>query len=94
MIPRFSSAIPIPSRSVFPTATTSFCAEVSAYDNQDGDLTSGIVIGGISKLISDNTAKITYMVFDSDNNMARMTRLVKYTDYKKPYFYSRRSAFV
>ena len=59
---------------------------VSAYDNQDGDLTSGIVIGGISKLISDNTAKITYMVFDSDNNMARMTRLVKYTDYKKPYF--------
>ncbi len=22
------------------------------------------------------------MVFDSDNNMARMTRLVKYTDYK------------
>ena len=55
---------------------------VSAYDNQDGDLTSGIVIGGISKLISDNTAKITYMVFDSDNNMARMTRLVKYTDYK------------
>ena len=33
---------------------------VSAYDNQDGDLTSGIVIGGISKLISDNTAKITF----------------------------------
>lgn len=59
---------------------------VSAYDNQDGDLTTGIVIGGISKLISDNTAKITYMVFDSDNNMARITRLVKYTDYKKPYF--------
>ena len=30
---------------------------VSAYDDRDGDLSGEVMLGGISKLISDNTAK-------------------------------------
>lgn len=59
---------------------------VSASDNQDGDLTDKIRISGISKLISNNTAKVSYIVFDSDNNMASCTRMIKYTDYQRPRF--------
>lgn len=60
---------------------------ISASDAQDGDLTRQIVVAGISKLISHNTAKVTYLVFDSDNNMAVYMRKIQYTDYQKPRFY-------
>lgn len=59
---------------------------ITAYDLQDGDLTDQIIIAGISKLISNNTAKVTYLVFDSDNNMYSFVRRIRYTDYHKPYF--------
>lgn len=61
-------------------------AGVTASDPQDGDLTHRIIIGGISKLISTNTAKVTYLVFDSDDNMATFVRRIHYTDYRKPTF--------
>ena len=57
---------------------------VTAWDAQDGDLTGRIMVGGISKLITDNTARITYLVFDSDGNMASVQRTVRYWDYHKP----------
>ena len=57
---------------------------MSASDEQDGDLTGQIMVGGISKLISDNTAKVTYMVFDSDDNMATYVRTIRYIDYHRP----------
>ena len=60
---------------------------ITASDAQDGDLTRQIVVSGISKLISNNTAKVTYLVFDSDNNMAVYVRQIQYTDYQKPRFY-------
>ena len=59
---------------------------ITAYDAQDGDLTDKIIIAGVSKLISNNTAKVTYIVFDSDDNMATFTRRIRYTNYHKPYF--------
>lgn len=59
---------------------------VVASDEQDGDLTARITIGGISKLITKDTAKVTYMVFDSDNNMASCVRKIRYTDYQRPTF--------
>lgn len=59
---------------------------VTAYDEQDGDLTGKIMVAGISKLISNDTAKVTYLVFDSDDNMASFTRKIRYTDYRKPRF--------
>lgn len=59
---------------------------LTATDEQDGDLTNRITIGGISKLITNDTAKVTYMVFDSDNNMASCVRYVRYVDYHRPVF--------
>lgn len=61
-------------------------AGVTAADRQDGDLTGKILVGGISKLITDDTAKVTYLVFDSDDNMGQCTRYVRYTDYRRPRF--------
>lgn len=57
---------------------------MSASDAQDGDLTGEIMVAGISKLISDNTAKVTYIVFDSDDNMATFVRTIRYIDYHRP----------
>jgi hypothetical protein len=61
-------------------------AGVTASDKQDGDLTDQIIIGGISKLISKDTAKVTLMVFDSDDNMGKLVRYIRYTDYHRPQF--------
>lgn len=63
---------------------TALLAGVSAKDNRDGDLSSRILIGGISKLITENTAKVSYLVFDSSDNMASAERIVRYTDYSRP----------
>lgn len=57
---------------------------VTASDKQDGDLTSRVIVGGISKLINKDTAKVTYLVFDSDDNMASCVRYIQYTDYRRP----------
>lgn len=59
-------------------------AGVTAEDAQDGDLTGSVIVGGRSKLIGGNTAKVTCMVFDSDDNMASLVRTVRYTDYRRP----------
>ena len=59
---------------------------VTAADDQDGDLTGRILVSGISKLIDDSTAKITYVVFDSDDNMATLARQIRYTYYQRPRF--------
>lgn len=57
---------------------------VYAYDELDGDITSEIMVSGVSKLLSDNTAKVTYLVFDSNDNIAQVTRRIRYTDYSRP----------
>lgn len=57
---------------------------VTAMDKQDGDLTDEIIVGGVSKLIGGDTAKVTCLVFDSDDNMASCVRLIRYTDYRRP----------
>ena len=59
---------------------------VTATDNRDGDLTDDIIIQGITQPITDDTAKITYAVFDSANNMSTYQRTIRYTDHKKPHF--------
>lgn len=57
---------------------------LTASDNQDGDLTDRIRIAGVSQLITEDTATVTYLVFDSDDNMAQLQRTVRYTDYHRP----------
>lgn len=60
--------------------------DVVAQDEQDGDLTHRILIGSISNLISNDMAKVTYLVFDSDNNVATCVRKIRYLDYHRPVF--------
>lgn len=65
---------------------SAFLKGVTASDNKDGDLTGEVMIKGITQLITGNTAKITYIAFDSSNNMTTATRTVRYTNYEKPRF--------
>lgn len=58
---------------------------ITASDKQDGDLTDRIYLSGLSKMV-DHTVKATYLVFDSDNNMASYTRQIRYADYTSPRF--------
>lgn len=59
---------------------------ITAADPQDGDLTDRILVSGVSRLIDGSIAKVTYVVFDSDKNMATLTRQIRYTDYELPRF--------
>lgn len=59
---------------------------VSAQDDQDGDLTDQILVEHVSQLIGENTAKITYAVFDQAGNAATATRTICYVDYQPPRF--------
>jgi hypothetical protein len=59
---------------------------ITASDAQDGDLTDQVIIGGRSKLIDKNTAEVTYLVFDSDDNMGICKRRIRYVDYQRPQF--------
>ena len=59
-------------------------AGVTASDNRDGDLTGQVMIQGISRLLSANTARVTFVVFDGARNMGSATRTIRYTDYQRP----------
>lgn len=65
---------------------------VRASDNKDGDLTDQIIVQGVTRLIGENTARVTYIVFDNANNMATCSRTVRYTDYEKPHFFMNQAA--
>ena len=62
------------------------CLGLTAYDEKDGDLTDQIMVAKVSRLSEDDTCKVEYVVFDSDNNAATLTRTVHYTDYVSPRF--------
>lgn len=59
---------------------------VSAVDDTDGDLTGQIMIQGSTQLLTEDTVKVTYLVFDSANNISTASRFVRYKDYEKPKF--------
>lgn len=59
---------------------------VTAWDDQDGDLTDQVMVEHVSQLIGENTAKITYAVFDRAGNAATATQIIFYTDYQRPRF--------
>ena len=59
---------------------------VTARDDRDGDLTGEVMVEHVSNLTGENTARITYVVFDSSDNAATCSRTVRYTDYQKPRF--------
>lgn len=59
---------------------------VTAYDEKDKDLTDKIIVESISRFIKKGVSKVTYSVCDSNNNVAKATRMIKYTGYESPKF--------
>lgn len=59
---------------------------VSAVDDVDGDVTASVLVEGIGKINENHEATITYAAFDSSDNVAKISRTVKFTDYKSPVF--------
>ncbi len=59
---------------------------IKATDDRDGDLTSEIILGGVSQLTGTNTARVNYIVFDHSDNMTTISRKICYTDYQAPQF--------
>lgn len=59
---------------------------LTATDEEDGDLTSQIIPGSFSKFIGEDLCNVTYVVFDSANQPASLTRQVRFTDYHSPRF--------
>lgn len=60
---------------------------IKAEDNEDGDLTDSVRISSMSHFISDNKRTITYVVFDSANQVGTLERTIQYTDYTSPKIY-------
>lgn len=60
---------------------------IKAFDKEDGDISSKVFIESISEFDDQDYRTITYGVFDSDDNLTRATRKLKYNDYEKPEFY-------
>lgn len=59
---------------------------LSAEDETDGDLTSEIIAGPFSRFINTGECNLTYVVFDSSDQPATLTRKVRFTDYHPPRF--------
>ncbi len=65
-----------------------FLKDVIARDAKDGDLTNSIIVESVSQFIDkkNHICKVTYVVEDSDNNVTKATRNIKFIDYEKPKF--------
>ncbi len=59
---------------------------VTASDGKDGDLTDKIIIESISRFTEKGVSKVTYAVCDSNNNVAKATRMIKFKGYESPKF--------
>lgn len=59
---------------------------LSASDATDGDLTNQIMVASVSHFLEPGTVQVKYVVFDSHNNSATLTRRIHYADYKAPEF--------
>lgn len=59
---------------------------LSAFDEEDGDLTSEIQIDSESDFIEPGLVEVSYSVIDADGNMAFFTRNVRFKDYTPPVF--------
>lgn len=59
---------------------------VTAYDNKDGDVTASVGIESLSDFDEDGYRIVHYVAFDSNNNVSKKSRKMKYRDYKKIVF--------
>lgn len=63
---------------------TELLAGLKAEDDRDGDLTDSIRISSMSNFTEPGKRTISYVVFDSSNQAATLTRNLEYTDYVSP----------
>ncbi len=68
------------------TSVEELLKDVTAYDLRDGDVSSSIMIENFTDFIQTGKRKITYIAFDSSNNISKAEREVVYTDYESPKF--------
>lgn len=59
---------------------------LTATDATDGDLTKDILVASVSHFLEPGLVNVKYVVFDSHNNAATLSRRVHYTDYESPKF--------
>ncbi|MGI6012029.1 MAG: hypothetical protein ACOX8H_11165 [Ruminococcus sp.] len=57
---------------------------LTAYDEKDGDLTDQIIVGSFSQFVEKGVCNVTYVVFDSSNQPATLTRQLRFSDYRSP----------
>lgn len=57
---------------------------VTATDVEDGDLSNSVIIEQMSNLIGENRREVIYAVCDSDNNVTKIAKEIKYSDYTPP----------
>ena len=57
---------------------------IFAWDDREGDLTSQVVLSSFSRFIDEGVCELTYVVFDSSNQSASLTRKVRFSDYHPP----------
>lgn len=61
-------------------------AGVTASDKEDGNISKDVFIYGISTFDQNKSRTVTYAVFDSDSNLVKSSRKIKYSDYTAPKF--------
>lgn len=63
-----------------------FLKFVTATDSHDGDITDKIVVERKNYFITKGVTSINYAVCDSNNNVAKLEKHVRFTDYRSPKF--------
>lgn len=61
-------------------------AGITAWDEEEGDLSSKVVFSMPSRFLEKGVCSLTYVVFDSSEQSASLTRKVRFTDYHSPRF--------
>lgn len=57
---------------------------VVAQDAKDGNISDKILVESISSFTKGNTAQATFAVCDSDNNVTKLKKTIRYVDYTPP----------
>ena len=66
------------------TTDEELAAMVKAYDDKDGDISKNIVVEHKNYFFEKGLSTITFSVCDSDNNVAKITKDIRYVDYTSP----------
>ncbi len=57
---------------------------VKATDDRDGDISSNVVVEHRNYFYEKGLSTITFSVCDSDNNVTKLSKKIRYTDYTSP----------